>query len=70
MTTNKPEFPIAADQIAPDDPKPQRARQEVAPIDPNKLPALPFYSRHPEWKPPPWRRGQLRHRARRIREGL
>jgi hypothetical protein len=32
--------------------------------------ALPFYERHPEWKARPWRRGQLRCRARMIRESL
>jgi hypothetical protein len=70
MTANKPEFPIAADQITADDPKPQRARQELPAYNYRADAALPFYQRHPEWAPRPWRRGQLRPRARRIREGL
>jgi hypothetical protein len=67
MTTNKPEFLIRSDQITSDDPKPQRARQEVAPVDPNKLPTLPYYERHPEWRPRPMSRRQTRRRM--IREG-
>jgi hypothetical protein len=70
MTINKPEFPVAAHQITPDDPKPQRARQEQPSRHYRDDAALPFYERHPEWKPRPWRRGQLRRRARRIREAL
>jgi hypothetical protein len=70
MTTNKPEFPLAADQITSDDPKPQRARQEQPTRHYRDDAALPYYERHPEWKPRPWRRGQLRPRARRIRESL
>jgi hypothetical protein len=67
VTTNKPEFPVAADQLTPDDPKPRRAAQEVAPVDPNKLPALPFYDRHPEWRPKPM--SNRRRRRQLIREG-
>jgi hypothetical protein len=70
MTTNKAEFPVAAVQVTPDDPKPQRARQELPVYDYARDRALSFYERHPEWKPRPWRRGQLRRRARTIRERL
>jgi hypothetical protein len=49
------EWPIADDV-------PRRAAQEkVAPFDPEKLPALPYYDRHPEHRPPP-----LTYRQRRL----
>jgi hypothetical protein len=51
MTRNKqPEFPLAADQITADDPKPQRARQEQPSRHYRDDAALPFYDRHPEWR--------------------
>jgi len=70
MTTNKPEFPIAADQVTPDDPKPQRARQEQPNRHYRDDACLPYEERFPQFKRKPWRRGQLRRRARMIREGL
>jgi hypothetical protein len=70
MTTNKPEFPVAPDQITSDDPKPQRARQEQPPRHYRDDAALSYYERHPEHKPRPWRRGQMRLRVRLIRESL
>jgi hypothetical protein len=70
MITNKPEFPVAADQITSDDLKPQRARQEQPTRHYRDDAALPYLERHPEHKPRPWRRGQMRPRARRIRESL
>jgi hypothetical protein len=69
MTTNKPEFPIAADQVT-DDPKPQRARQEQAPRHYRDDACLPYEERFPQFKRKPWRRGQMRRRARMIRESL
>jgi hypothetical protein len=70
MTTTKPEFPIAADQITSDDPKAQRARQEQPSRHYRDDAALPYYERHPEHKPRPGRRGQMRSRVRMIRESL
>jgi hypothetical protein len=69
MTTNKPEFPIAADQVT-DDPKPQRARQEEARHHYRDDACLPYEERFPQFKRKPWRRGQMRPRVRMIREGL
>lgn len=70
MITNKPEFLIRSDQITSDDPKPARARQELPTYDYRADAALPYYERHPEHRPRAWRRGQLRRRARTIRERL
>ena len=68
MTTNKPEFLIAADQITSDDPKAQRARQEQPARHYRDDAALPFYDRHPEWRPRRMSRRLARRRA--IRERL
>jgi hypothetical protein len=45
---------------------PSRELQPTA--DPNKLPTLPYYTRHPEHRPRPPSKRQLRRRA--IRESL
>jgi hypothetical protein len=66
-TTKQPEFPIAADQLMSDDPKPQRARQEQPARHYRDDAALPFYDRHPEWRPRRLSRRLVRRRA--IREG-
>jgi hypothetical protein len=72
MTTNKPEFPVAADQVTSDDPRPQRARQEQPTGHYRDDAALPFYDRHPEWRPRHLSRRLARRLARRraIRERL
>jgi hypothetical protein len=44
----------------------RRANQRPPPIDPNKLPALSYYDRHPEHRPRKLTRRQLRRRL--IRE--
>jgi hypothetical protein len=61
-------FPIAADHVTPDDPKQGAPHQEQPDRHYRDDAALPYYDRHPEHRPRPWRRGQLRRRARLIRE--
>jgi hypothetical protein len=65
VTPNK--FPTSDFEDAP---KLQRPQQELSAYDYRADAALPYYERHPEHKPKPWRRGQLRRRARMIRESL
>jgi hypothetical protein len=45
----------------------RRANERPPPRREVPTPALPFYEQHPEWKPPPLTRRQLRRRV--IREG-
>jgi hypothetical protein len=60
------EFPVPVADVEDGSAKARRA-PEPQPIDPEKLPALPYYERHPEHRP---RRQSARQlRRQRIREG-
>jgi hypothetical protein len=56
----------ASDKISLDELR--RANQQQLPRREVSMPALPFYERHPEWKPRPLTRREARRHA--IRERL
>jgi hypothetical protein len=58
----QPEFPVPVTEA---EQSKHRRAPEPQPIDPGKLPTLPLYQRHPEWKPRPLTPRQQRLRRRR-----
>jgi len=62
-----PKYPVAAATLD-DMPKPQRAQQEQPTRHYRDDAALPFYERHPEWRPKPL--SSRRRRRQLIREGF
>jgi hypothetical protein len=64
MSTDDKRTVLAPDRLS--EPPGRYSGHLPEPPDPNKLPALPYYERHPEWKPrrSPWRQ-TLRQRLMR-----
>lgn len=61
-----PKYPIPIPEPSAETQSVKRAAQEVAPYDYRRDACLPFYERHPEWKPRPISRREARRRQ--IRE--